>query len=172
MNNTRNQTIDEVRADAARFWNDAVRAENEMMALRDRVARLVEALEGIVALDVAHVGLMRGMLINPSDERDYYSPLANIARAALAAAGEPKPASTPCDDCMAERDSLRAEIARLHRLHEPLTEEEKCLVAKDAHGHLVVRDLVALDLTNPNFSVRLFVAMLERSITTVKNRRA
>jgi hypothetical protein len=47
------------------------------------VAKLVEALEGIVALDVAHVGLMRGMLINPSDERDYYSPLANIARSAL-----------------------------------------------------------------------------------------
>lgn len=95
-----------------------------------------------------------------------------LADAALAAAGEPKPASTPCDDCMAERDSLRAEIARLHRLHEPLTEEEKCLVAKEAHGHLVVRDLVALDFTNPNFSVRLFVAMLERSITAVKNRRA
>ena len=47
------------------------------------VAKLVEALEGIVALDVAHVGLMRGMLINPSDERDYYSLLANIARSAL-----------------------------------------------------------------------------------------
>lgn len=47
------------------------------------VAKLVEALEGIVALDVANVGLMRGMLINPSDERDYYSPLANIARSAL-----------------------------------------------------------------------------------------
>jgi hypothetical protein len=42
MDTTRSQTIEEVRADAARFWNDAVRAENEMTALRDRVAKLVE----------------------------------------------------------------------------------------------------------------------------------
>lgn len=127
----------------------------------------------------ALAGLSSDGGIQPVDEKPYEQTVAElavrVADAALAAAGEQDGAMTWRDvaaDFDAKLSAAQAEIARLKRLAEPLTEEEKRLAAKEAHGHLVVRDLVALDLTNPNFSVRLFVAMIEQSITAVKNRRA
>jgi hypothetical protein len=125
--------------------------------------------------------------------------------ATLAAAGEQKPVPTPCDDCMAERDNLKAEIirikrllekpvpiesqpvsraeydkqvaranaaegivddlkaqiARLHRLQEPLTEEEGTAAYNEWTRGLTIFDCGGRGMV-----------LSDAAITTVKNRRA
>lgn len=156
------------------FRRDLICAAQSEMTRRD--IYICAAIEGVAA-NFSYVNISDDLLAAHA---------IHLADAALAAAGGQESVTDRLEVAndqvsalmeqvahyMAEAQNLRAEIARLKRLAEPLTEEEKRLAAKEAHGHLVVRDLVALDLTNPNFSVRLFVAMIEQSITAVKNRRA
>ena len=88
------------------------------------------------------------------DERFYAKVAAGYADAALAAAGEKEPevVRTPCDDCLSARRELEAEIARLKRQAEPLTEGE---AAPLGGTYFTPADMVSVD----------------RAITAVKARR-